>query len=600
MAQKKYQIAISISDNISADSLYNNGISQNIVLLHDLFELLGHQVLLVNNRGHKNQKLKLDKGKEFSLYTVSELKKRDVAIDLFFEAGQVIPTKDRKLVKSLGAKIISIHYGNSLIIDMENIFYRDIKKAGFQNISDEIDHIWISPHHAYHLSYLEILYNAKASVVPFIWNPTFLEEKKLTPDNFRKKPNVYVMEPNISVVKNALIPLTIIEALYRQNPEKFDKAYIITSRPMHEKSYFINNILQNMDCLKGVSTKNKVFFSERCKFDDVFTHPDILLSHHWNNGLNYLSLEALHHNIPLVHNSEFLQDVGYFYPDFDVHKGAAALEDALENHQSNFTQHQQQNQVFLDRFSIYNKDVQKQYQTLLGDVINQPDKNTETVFTDIFQNNSWGVRRICFRQWLNFTRNKKVRQWLPDLIKKRAITSMLDAPCGDFNWMKQLDLADVDYIGADIVKTLVDKNIKNHSKNNVSFRQMDLIVDSLPTVDLILVRDCLVHFPYEKIMQTLKNICKSKSGYLLTTTFNQRENNKDIEFGQWHPINLEAAPFSLPKPLEFLNEDSQEENGLGRINNDKILALWKIKDLQEQLFPNLKNSSVNSQNAALN
>jgi hypothetical protein len=42
------------------------------------------------------------------------------------------------------------------------------------------------------------------------------------------------------------------------------------------------------------------------------------------------------------------------------------------------------------------------------------------------------------------------------------IKSIVDAPYGDFNWMKLLTLApDVNYTGIDIVPDLIPNNIKN-------------------------------------------------------------------------------------------------------------------------------------------
>ncbi len=75
--------------------------------------------------------------------------------------------------------------------------------------------------------------------------------------------------------------------------------------------------------------------------------------------------------VPLVHNSEFLQGVGYFYPNFDAHKGVLALEDALTKHKTNFIQHKNKNQAFLKQYSIYNTSIQQQYQQLLAEIINR-------------------------------------------------------------------------------------------------------------------------------------------------------------------------------------------------------------------------------------
>ena len=58
---------------------------------------------------------------------------------------------------------------------------------------------------------------------------------------------------------------------------------------------------------------------------------------------------------------------------------------------------------------------------------------------------------------------------------------------------------------------------------------MDLVNDELPKVDLIFCRDCLFHLPNDMILKALENIYKSKSKYLLTTTFTDNIPNKDIK-----------------------------------------------------------------------
>ena len=362
---KQYSIAISIVDKIDAGFLYANGISQNIVLLYELFELLGHEVCLIVNTARPNQTMTLNSDKAFVTYTLEEYEKTGRKLDLFLEAGQVQGEDQRLLIHQLGAVIVSIHYGCSLIMDMENILYKNEENAGFQHIVSNVDYIWISPHHAYHQSYLEILYSAPCEVAPFIWDPHFISKKKFKRQDVKKKPNIYVMEPNLSVVKNALVPLAIIEALYRDDPDTFHHAFIVNGDAIKDKSYFLNNIVTNMPSLNASVVKDKVFFSDRCKFEDVFTSPDILLSHHWNNGLNYLSLEAIYYNIPLVHNSEYFKEVGYFYEDFNVYQGRDALKNALKNHRAHFPAHQQKNKAFLKRFSIYNKKMQANYREML-------------------------------------------------------------------------------------------------------------------------------------------------------------------------------------------------------------------------------------------
>lgn len=74
---------------------------------------------------------------------------------------------------------------------------------------------------------------------------------------------------------------------------------------------------------------------------------------------------------------------------------------------------------------------------------------------------------------------------------------MLDAPCGDFNWMKEVHKDIELYNGIDIVEDIIGKNKKKYSTKIVQFYQSDITRDPLPTSDLILYRDCVVLFVFQ-------------------------------------------------------------------------------------------------------
>jgi hypothetical protein len=59
-----------------------------------------------------------------------------------------------------------------------------------------------------------------------------------------------------------------------------------------------------------------------------------------------------------------------------------------------------------------------------------------------------------------------IRQTLPALLAELRVESMLDLPCGDFNWMKQVELPVSRYIGADIVEPLIAKNQGQYGKSS--------------------------------------------------------------------------------------------------------------------------------------
>ncbi|RYJ50879.1 class I SAM-dependent methyltransferase [Flavobacterium petrolei] len=167
---------------------------------------------------------------------------------------------------------------------------------------------------------------------------------------------------------------------------------------------------------------------------------------------------------------------------------------------------------------------------------------------------------------------------LPFLIKKYNINSILDIPCGDFYWMNNVELLGAKYIGADIVKTLIKKNKDTFTSDKVSFISLDILTDDLPKVDLILCRDLFVHLKNDQIKIGLKNIKKSGSKYLLTTSFKDRfPNGENLLIGGWRPLNLEIEPFNLKKSIDEIFENCTEAEGKF---TDKYLLLFEVKDLK--------------------
>lgn len=201
---------------------------------------------------------------------------------------------------------------------------------------------------------------------------------------------------------------------------------------------------------------------------------------------------------------------------------------------------------------------------------------SKDIFTKYYRNNSWNGKESVSGPGSDYEQTKFLVPELQFLIDELSIKSILDVPCGDFNWMKNINMKDIEYTGGDIVNELILKNNKRYKKNNIKFEVIDLVNDALPTVDLIIVRDCLVHLPNKDIAKAISNIKTSNSKYLLTTTFTWKsfENNKDISVGGWRRLNLEQSPFNLPFPKKIIVEGNTQSN-----DKDKTISLWEIKDI---------------------
>jgi len=131
---------------------------------------------------------------------------------------------------------------------------------------------------------------------------------------------------------------------------------------------------------------------------------------------------------------------------------------------------------------------------------------------------------------------------------------ILDIPCGDFHWMREVSLAGIHYTGADVVEEMVEANQRQFGAEEREFKRVDLISGPLPTADLVLCRDCLVHLPFDDALSAIDTICNSQCQWLLTTTFTRNDPNKDLDDAGWRPLNLTLPPFNFPLPELLISE----------------------------------------------
>jgi SAM-dependent methyltransferase len=201
---------------------------------------------------------------------------------------------------------------------------------------------------------------------------------------------------------------------------------------------------------------------------------------------------------------------------------------------------------------------------------------TRRVFTRIYVRGRWRSGGTPSGAGSTLEETEVIRAQLPNVLRELEARSMLDIPCGDFNWMQELDLGKVEYIGADIVAPLIEENRRKFASERRKFLVANVIKDVLPSVDLVLCRDCLVHLSNEDALRGARNIVRSHAKYLLMTTYPTRAENKPILTGQWRAVNLQLPPFGFPPPLRMINENCRVDGGRW---SDKSLGLWRVADL---------------------
>jgi hypothetical protein len=212
----------------------------------------------------------------------------------------------------------------------------------------------------------------------------------------------------------------------------------------------------------------------------------------------------------------------------------------------------------------------------------------EEVFGEIYVRNSWGSGESVSGPGSELAQTEVIRGALPGLVRRLDVRTFLDAPCGDFHWMKEVDLGAVRYIGMDIVARVVAENQERYGRmggagqGGREFLQGDLVMPAgpLPAADLVMCRDCLMHLSFAEARAALGNLCATGAAHLLITTFPGTGRNADIGRGGWWPMNLRLAPFNLPTPLEVVAENPPDAEGqrLG-----KSLGLWKREMIMEAI-----------------
>jgi len=149
-----------------------------------------------------------------------------------------------------------------------------------------------------------------------------------------------------------------------------------------------------------------------------------------------------------------------------------------------------------------------------------------------------------------------LRQQLPLLFSQYNIQTVLDAPCGDMNWMSVLlkTVPTIKYIGGDIVDSLIKSN-QQYSSDNIKIIKIDITKTMFPDADLWICRDCWFHLPDQYIFESINNFLNSNIKYMLTTThINTGFENTNLNDVDFKLIDLFKPPYNFPAPIHRITD----------------------------------------------
>jgi len=202
--------------------------------------------------------------------------------------------------------------------------------------------------------------------------------------------------------------------------------------------------------------------------------------------------------------------------------------------------------------------------------------NDQDVFQQIYLNNDWGDPESVSGPGSNLAVTSLLRENLQNAFQKLGITSLVDAPCGDLNWMKHLAYDFDLYIGIDIVPELINKLRTDPALEGRYFQANNIVTDVLPTADAIFCRDCLVHLPFNMINSAIEMWKIAGFKYVMVTTFPDHAENTDCQVGSWRALNFCAAPFNWPAPTLLVSEFPED---MAWDYRDKSIGIWELASI---------------------
>lgn len=375
--RRSLRVGITIGLHDAAETLWNNGIKQNAVFLA---EALRHcpnvaSVVLVNTTAVPVTPALPWDLERWPTRSFDEAKE---ALDVLIELGGQIGAEQTDYIKQHGARLVSYCCGSEYVTTMESILFDRPLWGANLFINQRYDDVWMVPQvAASSRPYFETLRRVNARAVPFVWSPVFVEERSRTlPEGGVYRPRgagqprrLTVMEPNVNVVKFCLYPIFIAEEAYRARPSAIELLQVTNGERIARESMEFITLMNQLDIVRE---HKAVFLGRHDTPQFLAENTDIVISHQWDNPLNYFYLEACWQGYPLVHNATLCRELGYFYEGNDVRGGAQRVLQVIDEHDAAHADWRQRQRALIGRFLPHDAALVTHYAGLLDALVTRP------------------------------------------------------------------------------------------------------------------------------------------------------------------------------------------------------------------------------------
>lgn len=371
------------------DSIWKNGISQNVLMLADLLSSIDSYKVSILNIGEASisdiRKIPFIENYNIDILDISTIDRIKNQYNLIITLGGMPSDNLLNIFKSnKDNRIVFYKGGNDFVNQIETILYGQYrgwdyikmkdKKLNFSSLCDEV---WFVPQQEFHnKDYYEIVYDSKSRVVPFVWSPSFLEKShKLINKELDNTPyfddknfenwRFVSFEPNMSILKNMMPIIYYMNYSYKnlKNKDLIEKL-IITNSKGHKENTDLIHAVKDLMLFKD----KKISFDNRYPIVYVLSKfSEAVVSHQWGNALNYTYLDASYFGIPLVHNANLCKDLGYYYEDWKLKEASKQVLKVIDERKSDKSYTERQRKI-LYRYTKKNKDMVDQYKILIDNL----------------------------------------------------------------------------------------------------------------------------------------------------------------------------------------------------------------------------------------
>ncbi len=335
-------------------SIWANGLGQNVFHLARLFRALPFVTdVILLNCGDQTAFL-ADAGAVAESFQLVPPREAADMIDVIVEMSGGLDVEWLDLMRARGKRVAFHICGHPYAAGLlePSIFAAD----GYFSRTDRCDALWVLGQFEPFLPLLRALHRCPAHAVPTIWTSEFIDERKkalgsagLTfgvqdastwrADGIR----LAMFEPNISVTKTSVIPLLACEDAFRRDPSAVAQVTALNTVQLVGHPTW-DYLVSSLDLTKAERLKTE----SRHDFAGFMSQfGDAVVVHQWRHETNYLYMDTLYGDYPLIHNSPWARQVGYYYPDSDVGAAADQILAARSHHAEDLPAYRERSRRFL-------------------------------------------------------------------------------------------------------------------------------------------------------------------------------------------------------------------------------------------------------------